>query len=335
MRHKNGLAVKRIIDIQEGTIFAVTDLHGDWDAYQRYRDRFIERHHKGEADYFCILGDMIHRSSPPEEDSSVEIVLDVIDLQQEFEEKVICLLGNHELPHIYSITLQKGEELFTPRFEKNLKENRQKIISFFDSLPFYIRTAAGVTMCHAGATAAISQKEGLERLCQFSHQDLLTQAKKIITPDERPSLMRSMRKLHNKSYNEMARTYFDVTGIDDPRYDDFLVGTIASSSNPDFNLLWDAMFTRNEKEYGSHGYRVILESMLQALGKTFKPQNFLVSGHIDVRGGYQIIDDKQLRVASGKHASPQDAGVYLLFDSGKNVKNISELIDNLHSVYQY
>lgn len=326
-------ATKRIIDIEEGNAVIVTDLHGDWDAYQRYRERFIQLEAQGQADYFCILGDMIHYSGPEDEDASLDIVLDILKLRETYPDKILCVLGNHELPHIYSITLQKGTEFFTPRFEKSLNENRDKVISFFNELPFYIRTAAGVTLCHAGATAAISQKEGLERLCYFSHQDLLEKAREMITPEERPSFMRAMRKLHNRSYNEMARSFFDVSGIEDPRYDNFLIGTIASSSNPDFNLLWDALFTRNEKEYGSHGYKVILETMLVALSKDYHNQKFLVSGHINVRGGYEVINNQQLRLASAKHASPRKAGQYLLLDFKKPVKKMDALIDNLDSVF--
>lgn len=327
-------AVNRIIDIEEGNGLIITDLHGDWDAYQRYRDRFLQLEAKGKADYFCILGDMIHYSGPEADDGSIDIILDILKMRESHPEKIICLLGNHELPHIYSITLQKGDEFFTPRFERSLKENREKVISFFDSLPFYIRTAAGVTLCHAGATAAISQREGLDRLEHFSHQELLQQAREMITPEERPSLMRAMRKLHNRTYNEMARKFFDVSGLEDPRYENFLVGTVASSSNPDFNLLWDALFTRNEKEYGSNGYQVILETMLFAFSKTFEPQHFLVSGHIDVRGGYRIVNGQQLRLASAKHATPREAGKYLLLDMKGPIHEMSDLTARLGSVFK-
>ncbi|MEM7334107.1 MAG: metallophosphoesterase, partial [Chloroflexota bacterium] len=321
------------VDVEEGRAFIVTDLHGDWDAYRRYRDKFFELNGQNQADFFCVLGDMIHFTGPEASDRSVDIVLDLIHLQEKHPDKIRCVLGNHELPHIYSITLQKGNEFYTPRFEKSLKENREKIITFFDTLPFYLRTTAGVTLCHAGATAAISQKEGMERLCYFSHQALLEKAREAITPEERPSLMRAMRKLHNRTYNEMARNYFDVTGVEDPRYDDFLIGTLASSSNPDFNLLWDALFTRNEKEYGREGYKVILENMLLAFSKDFAMQRFIVSGHINVRGGYEIINNVQLRLASAKHASPREAGQYLLLDCQEKVRSVSDLTKNLGSVF--
>lgn len=325
---------QRILDLDEGVAMVVTDLHGDWDAYQRYRDCFLSLKEKGKVDYLLVLGDMIHRSGPSVTDKSLEIVLDLMTLRSEQEGHVICLLGNHELPHIYSILLQKGTELFTPRFEHALGTHREQVIQFFDSLPFYIRTKAGVTLAHAGATAAIGVKDGLQRLWHFSHQQILAEAKESITHEERPSLMREMRGLYGRSYNELARTLFAVTGINDPRYDNFLIGTLASSDSPNFDLLWTALFSRNEHEYGEHGYKVILNTMLQALSTDYHPQVVLVSGHIDVRGGYHIIDNKQLRLASAKHAHPRETGLYLIFDMGSDVETIEGLIPGLGSVFR-
>lgn len=324
----------RVLDLEAGMAMVVTDLHGDWDAYQRYRDCFFTRKRKGEVDYLLVLGDMIHRSGPSVNDKSVEIVLDLIGLAEAQDRDVICLLGNHELPHIYNILLQKGNELFTPRFEHAMGVHREKIVQFFDTLPFYIRTKAGVTLSHAGATAAIGEKDGLQRLWHFSHQQILKDAKEAITQEERPSLMREMRELYGRSYNELSRTLFATSGINDPRYDNFLIGTLASSDNPDFDLIWSALFTRNENEYGDHGYNVILDTMLRALSRDYHPQIVLVSGHIDVRGGYQIINNKQLRLASAKHAQPREAGLYLLFDMGGDIESAEDLTAGLYSVFR-
>jgi Icc-related predicted phosphoesterase len=79
----------------------VTDLHGDWDAYQRYRDCFVDLQAKGQANCLIFTGDLIHRDAPTHPDCSLEIVLDVISLQETFGEAIICLCGNHELPHLY------------------------------------------------------------------------------------------------------------------------------------------------------------------------------------------------------------------------------------------
>jgi predicted phosphodiesterase len=96
--------MKRVIDLEAGTAMIVTDLHGDWDAYRRYRDRFLQLQANGRADYFILTGDLIHHEGAVEEDQSLAMVLDVFALQQELGDRLIYLLGNHEMPHIYSIT---------------------------------------------------------------------------------------------------------------------------------------------------------------------------------------------------------------------------------------
>jgi hypothetical protein len=258
----------------------------------------------------------------------------VLELQQALGDRLIYLLGNHEFPHIYSITLQKGSDLFTPRFEHAIARQRQAIISLFRSLPLYVRTAAGVTICHAGATSAIGEADAVQRLFNFSHQAVWERAQAKITPEERPKLMRAMREHYQRTYNDMARTFLAVTGINDPRYDDFLIGSLALDGDPDFDLLWSALFTRNEKEYGDHSYGALLSSMLKALSLDFRPQTVMVTGHIDCRGGYKLIGQQQLRLASAKHAHPREAGQYLLLDSAKKVKTAEDLLPHLGTVFQ-
>jgi len=40
-------AYPRLWSLDAGVAMVVTDLHGDWDLYARYRDRFIELHAAG------------------------------------------------------------------------------------------------------------------------------------------------------------------------------------------------------------------------------------------------------------------------------------------------
>ena len=323
----------RVFSLSEGQAMVVTDLHGDWDAYQRYRDTFLQLNASGQADTLILNGDMIHATAPPEQDKSIEIVLDIIRLKKELGERIIYVLGNHEIPHIYSITLQKGDDLFTPRFEFALREHREKIVSFFRTLPFYVRTPGGISICHAGASTALGETNGVERLFNFSHQTILDRTRAQITKEERPDLVRAMRRMHGRTYNEMSRKWFAVTGLDDPRYDDFLVGTLATSDE-DFELLWPAMFSRNEKEYGNSSYQVLLSTLLQSLSEGYERQTVLITGHIDVRGGYKIVNRRQLRLASAKHASPREAGLYLLFNTQERFNKAEDLIPNLRSVFK-
>ena len=90
----------RLWSLNSGVAMVITDLHGDWKTYQCLRDRFTDLHAKGKADCLIFTGDIIHSDSEKFPDQSVEIVLDILNLQSNFGEAIIYLCGNHELPHI-------------------------------------------------------------------------------------------------------------------------------------------------------------------------------------------------------------------------------------------
>lgn len=324
----------RIRDINKGIVMVVTDLHGDWDAYQRYRDRFLELYRQKKADYLIITGDLIHHTGPAEADRSLDMVLDMLRLRAELGDRILYLLGNHEVPHIYSITLQKGSHLYSPPFEKALGDHRRQVVNMFKSLPFYVRTPSGVSISHAGAAPVFSNKANATRIFAFSHTRVLRETAESIAPELRSSLRRALSRSSKRAYEDMVRDYFAVSGPDDPRYDDFLIGAVTSTSHPDFQLLWDALFTRNELQYGADAYKLMLQSTLEAFSQQYTRQRVLISGHIDCQGGYKLVLDQQLRMASAKHALPRESGVYLLFDVQKPVKTAVELLPKLESVFK-
>ncbi len=325
----------RVLNIESGTAMVVTDLHGDGDAYLRYRDRFLTLQARGQADTLILNGDLIHYSGPEKEDKSLDMVLDMLQLKQALGKHLIYLLGNHEMPHIYSFPLQKGEDLFTPRFEWALGDHRTEIMAFFDSLPFYVRTPGGVAIAHAGASPAIYEPGGMERVLCYSHQEVLAQARKEVMEKTRPFLRQTIEQKFQLPYDEIVNTCFAVTGPDDPRYDDFLTANSVLNNSEDFNLLWFAMFSRNEKEYPEITYKIMLQNFLQLLSADYKTQHVLVTGHINCRrDGHKLVNEQQLRVASAKHALPREAGKYLLFDVTKKVESAKELLPHLHSVFE-
>ncbi|GAB4267796.1 MAG: hypothetical protein Kow0080_10140 [Candidatus Promineifilaceae bacterium] len=323
----------RVVDIEAGTAVVVTDLHGDWDAYQQYRDCFLQLHHSGQADYFLLLGDLIHHTGPEEADKSLDIVLDVQALQKELGDRVICLLGNHEMAHIYTIPISKGNYFYTPRFEHALGPHRETVIAFFDAMPFYVRSKGGVAFCHAGATSMIGQKQACERLFTFSHKNVLLETAAALPQAERPYYRKLIAQKYGMSYDEIVRSHFAVTADSFHRYDDFLIGITAHENHPDMALLWSALFNKNEYEYGRHPYKLYVNAMLQQLSVDYHPQHVLVTGHIDVKGGYQQIGRQQLRLASAKHANPREAGLYLLVDLEKEIRDSEALIPHLASVF--
>jgi hypothetical protein len=320
--------MNRIVDLEEGVALVVSDLHGDGDAYARYRDRFLDLRARGQANYFILLGDLLHRP-PPEADDSLAMILDVLRLKEELGDRLIYLMGNHELPHRYAITLRRGDDLFTPRFEWAMGEHRAAIMALLDSLPFYVRTRGGVALAHAGAAPPAAP----DLLFNWSHEAVLGETAVSLPPALRPRLRRLIGFQSGQTYEQFIHDAFAITSPDDPRYDDPLIGHSAIQNHPHAALLWEALFTRNELQYGranaSH-----LRDFLQALSAgRLHPQRVLVSGHIDCKGGYALVEKQQLRLASGKHAHPREAGLYLLFDVAQPIQQAIDLLPSLASVF--
>ena len=322
----------RVVSLETGVAVVVTDLHGDWDAYRRYRDRFLALRAGGQADYLIFTGDLIHSEGPPRADRSLEILLDLFALRETLGERLVYLLGNHELPHLYGVTLAKGQHVYTPRFEAALGEHRPVILALFRQLPFYVRTRSGVSLCHAGAAAGLSAPGAAARLFAYSHRQVRQALEALLPVDQRPKLRARFGQMNGAPYHDLARACLAVSGPDDPRYDDLLVGYLASS-HPDFELLWDALFNRNEREYGQRDYAIFLDALLKELSVGYHRQEVLVAGHVPCRGGHALVAGRQLRLASAAHAHPRRQGRYLLFDVATPVREPQALLDGLGSVF--
>ena len=326
----------RLWSLDTGRVMVVTDLHGDWDAYQRYRDCFVQLHARGDADCLIFTGDLIHADSSSAPDHSLDIVLDVLALQATYGDAIIYLCGNHELPHIYGFGLSKGEVEYTPAFEAALSQgnHRSAVIGLFVTLPFYVRTAAGVSLTHAGAAHSVTEAQTAHTVFTWNHEEQLAEAEAQLEQYNRAGLRRAYARLSQAaSYDALARHYLAVTGPDDPRYDDLLRGSIATASTG-FGHVHSALFTRCEHEYGADQYARIVDAMLRCLSINYRPQRILVAGHLATSNGYQVAARRHLRLASGSHAGPREAGLYLLFDAAQPVKEVEELLASLYSVYR-
>ncbi|MBN1260391.1 MAG: metallophosphoesterase [Anaerolineae bacterium] len=327
------MTLSRVVSVERGLVMVVTDLHGDWDLYQRYRDVFLALRERGLVDTLIFTGDLIHSEGPSASDKSLAIMLDLVRLRAYLEERLIVLLGNHELPHIYHITLAKGNTLFTPRFEHALGDQRDVVLAFLESLPFYVRTRAGVAICHAGAFPEAAELETARSLLDFSHRALLDSVAERLPQAARPALRVKLGDLLGASYDVLVRHDLAVSGPGDPRYDDFLIGQVASIT-PEFTLLWSALFSKNERQYAPAVYTAMVEALLHLLSGGFSPQRVLVTGHVRCRDGYRVLaQDRQLRIASGVHALPYHAARYLLFDAARPVTGAGDLVRGLGSVF--
>jgi hypothetical protein len=324
----------RLWSLDAGSAMVVTDLHGDWDAYQRYRDRFVDLQAKGQADYLIVTGDLIH-ADPPLQDNSLSILLDILKLRAIYNEAIIYLCGNHELPHIYGFGLSRGKREYTPAFETTLSDSahRSEVIELLRDLPFYVRTTAGVSVTHAGAADVMADENNAAKLFAWDHQRTLSEADAFLAAQNIDGMRRAYARLSQaQSYEELAKHYLAVSDPLDPRYDDLLRGFIVTA-NPDFQVLYSALFTRCEQEYGLAEYAETLQLMLHHLSTDYVSQKVLVAGHTAVQNGFQIVAEKHLRIASGSHAKPRETGRYLLFDAARPIKEAADLLPSIHTVY--
>lgn len=307
----------------------VTDLHGDWPLYQHYRNVFLELRSRELVDRWIITGDFLHSERPSTEDQSLAIALDLIELQAELGDDLIVLLGNHEMPHIYHVPLAKGDTVYTPRFEQEMGRHRETILSFLRSCPFFVRTAAGVTLAHAGGFPEAEQQEAIETLCSFSHQAVLDRVAQKLDNTNRRVLRDTIADRIDIPYAELARDFLAVGSPQSPRYDDYLIGVLAGFDE-DFRLLWSALFSRNEHEGGMAAYADQVSALLSTLSDDAHRQRAVVTGHIGCRNGYRVLARGQhLRVASGAHAHPFASARYLIFDAGVPVEDAESLVENL------
>jgi hypothetical protein len=323
----------RVVDLDQGSAFVVTDLHGTWEPYSRYRDHFLVLHDQGLADRLIILGDVIHGYGAEEDDHSLAVLWDIMQLQSELgSQTVIMLLGNHELPHIYGVSLSKGDIEFTPRFEQGLGEYRPYVIDFLMSLPFCVRTLGGVMLTHAGAIASVATPQVAEWLLTFSHQTLLDEADKLLNREDVVELLGSTLHIDLAEYDRMARHFLAVSGPGDPRYYDLLRGFIIGNLN-EWQNLWDFFFNQCEVGLSTGFYRKVLDRFLEVYSTPEMQEQVLVTGHMTARDGHAIIADQQLRLASWTHAVPKEAGCYLLFDVSEPVGSAADLLPHVHPIY--
>lgn len=335
--------VRRVVDLDSGIAMVVTDLHGAWEVYHHLREQFLDLHAKGSVDYLILCGDLIHREGPDSDDASLDIVIDVMDLQQALgDDRVIVLLGNHELPHIYGLSLAKGSTQYTPRFETFLtrldqlyrsRYRRQDVIAFLAKLPFFVRTRAGVLLTHAGAADDVDSVVNFERLASIDHQALIEQADAELNKYDVESLRRGYSHFTGLPYDDQAKRYLAVTGPDDPRYNDLLRVLFLTGQNTDFDLMWNTLFSQNELD-GNANYKNTVTQFLKVISEASPhEQRVLVAGHVAVKNGFGQVGPQQLRLASYTHAVPKRSARYLMLDCALPVQTAFDLTTGIRPVF--
>jgi hypothetical protein len=169
-------------------------------------------------------------------------------------------------------------------------------------------------------------------LFNWNHQAVLAEARAKLEEGDRDGMRRAYARLGQaESYDELASKYLAVSGRQDPRYDDLLLGFFVTS-NIDFDLLYSALSTACEQEFGLEAYNTALTHLLQYLSLEYSAQSILVSGHMTVQDGYEVVTRNQLRIASGAHARPLQTGRYLLFDTARPIGSMENLLEGLSSI---
>lgn len=321
----------RAIDLNSGTAMVVTDLHGVGSAFDQTVETFTTLRNAGKADHLIICGDLIHGYGDAKDDHSLRMLSEIHQMQTELgRETVILLMGNHEMPHVYGVSLMKGKLEFTPRFEAALSMSgkRDKLMAFLRSLPFCVRTKAGVLMTHMGATRAVQSADDAKRLLTFDHDALLHLANDKLEDYDLDSL-----KQH-RDYLAKARYFLAIRDENDPRLPELLRGQLISQGEDEFHFLWDVLFDQNEAGWGQGIYKnTILPNFLQVISAIGdNEQRVVVSGHIGVSGGHKLVSQQQLRLASYAHANPNAAGEYLLLNCAQPVTDANELVPHLHTL---
>lgn len=329
------MAIQRALDLVEGRVMVITDVHGDWDIYRRYRDEFLDQKEKGNLQSFIITGDFIHNEDK-RNDHSMDIIFDIMNLQRKYGSlSIVPLLGNHELPHIYGIILIRGESgectsQWEQAWTKLSQADGQAVLNFFKSLPIYIRTKAGVMMCHAGASHSATLLNSMRILYELDHDKIIADIETTMNEYGRDKYLEEYKETVAYDYSETAQFFFSAISPSDPRYYYPARGRLFNKDKR-FQLLWDALFAYNEKGEGENVYKAILNRFFLLWSKEAPyPQKILVAGHISVEQGFEIVCEHQLRLASYTHSIPPENGKYLIFDAGSDDLTMEKLVANIH-----
>lgn len=304
----------QILDVLEGRLLVATDIQGNWEDYQAITHKFKRLQQEGKVDILVFAGDLIH-GYPGYEDKSKEILDDLLG---DSDPSVVCLLGNHELMHIYHLDVKKGDLSFAKHLEDRIEAERERYVGLFKGMPYAIRTAGGVTINHTGANPPFGgmYRPEYERPAQQSLRTLLT-----LDHDHFLAFLKERTKKHlEEEYGCVLDPEFfaDFT----PQLGETFMGVDVGA------FLWDVFFNKNELQFKKAYEEVLLPRFLERMSTPEKPQQFLISGHIPVAEGYQVIGERQLRISSS-YGAEQGKKTLALVDVARKYTQMQELIDDL------
>ena len=302
--------MNRIVDIADKKLMIVSDIHGNQHDFDRVINRYNHFKRKGEVDQLVFLGDMVH-SFNYKKDASMAILNELMTLGvNQPGSDLLCLMGNHELVHLFHIPLRKGNWEFNKGLEWKMAKNRAEYHRFLGEMPMAVRTSGGVLINHAGGGPFYNEQRlqfrGLQgdflRTWSFSQV-----AKGLFTQDEQ---------------RQMSHTY-------KPEYGFRLMET------PMGEVLWESFMNGNEHQYEADQYRIMVSELLKyhSWDRLDKPMQWVVSGHIGEEWGAAVVGPQQLRICSSAGCPFDLEKKFLILDAQQSFTSIEEIKNGLKDVF--
>lgn len=303
---------KKILDIPRGKYMVVSDIHGRREDFLKVMEVWYEHEAAGDAEGLVFLGDLVHGRGKWKDHSPsfIDTLLEIGCNQP--GSNVYALLGNHELVHIYHAELWSSTYCYTEELEMAIAHNRDYYVSFFESMPFFIRTIGGILLTHAGGSGYLGgvplgpYQPDFETLSNWDHREVLARfAEKAGVRFNRDSVQKQLTVQLGENFR-----YF-----------------------PEGNFLWEMLMNKNERVYGK-AYPDVLRQSLKFLSEGH-PQglNTVVTGHVRVPDGLQLVNEMQLRISSAYGAANDLQKKYLIIDSEKYYQNSQELQLEARNLY--
>lgn len=179
------------------------------------RDLFIRAADAGADPFLLFTGDLIHGPAcEPEEwpeylgtyflDESDQLVDAFIKLQQDFPDRIACLLGNHEHSHVGGPHTPKFWPDETAHFEETVGYRlMRRYKKLFRSFPTVAVSGCGIVVTHAAPNAEIRGPKEIEAIQYEGFEDL-----PIASLEEMPLLGRLLWSRNCPT--ETARRFLDA-----------------------------------------------------------------------------------------------------------------------------
>ena len=286
-------------DLEARSLWLCSDLHGHWDDYAAVRSAFERQ--AAEQDALVFLGDLIHARGYGYADQSLRIIN---DLRLRPDARIVCLLGNHELMHLYHWHVSRGRAQgdYVAEFEQAMGADRAAIMRWLAAQPVALRWQNGL-LHHTGASERVLRTDATPTypfVREWDHGAMLA-----------------------RICEQSGSGVRDVWGHFQPQLGEYFATTRTG------RFVWDSWFTKNEQLYGARIYENLVTEMLDVYSAGYSCRlQWLVTGHIPTSEGYALVGERQLRLCSSAGASPA-MGRLLCLQAAASYRSAADLVAGL------